>query len=259
MEDLQRRREEIQNQADALKEQAKLLAAQNQALRQGQNFRVDFLAYASKELRAQMMEILATLGRARQTDIGEDERASMLLEGLLAGKHMAELLRDLLEFAKPGRSGPEALRPVDLSRLLEELRPMVEGFPRLEGGSLRWPLEGDLPDVLTDAETLRQILLSLCAGALESSGGGSLELWIEREPLSITLNLLLEGLHLGHLSETFNRSDLKPEEMYIHGRRGAGLGLVICKQLMEAMGGALRLHQDEQGRGTILSLDLPLW
>lgn len=259
--DLQRQRESLRIEAEALKARTQALDEQNQALRQGQTFRVDFLAYAASELRSQLLGVLALLNHVRQDrNLSEEDRGSLLLDGLLAGKHMAELLRDLAELANPARSEtPASIRPTDLARLFESLQPLVEVFPRREGGALQWPDDLDLPEVLADAEVLKQILLSLCAGALRNSQDGSLRLWIEREPMSLTLRLMMEGLDLGDATASFNsRRPLSPEELYVKGQGGAGLGLVICRQLMVAMGGTFTLERAPMGPGTVIGLELPL-
>ena len=259
--DLQRQRASLKTEAEALKVRAQWLDQQNQALRQGQTFRVDFLAYAASELRSQLLGVLALLSKVRQDrNLSEEERGSLLLDGLLAGKHMAELLRDLSELANPARSeSPAAIRPTELAPLFKGVMPLVDAFPRREGGILHWPEDLDLPEVLADAEALKQILLSLCAGALRNSQDGSLRLWIEREPMSLTLRLLMEGLDLGEATASFNsRRPLSPEELYVKGQGGAGLGLVICRQLMVAMGGTFTLERAAVGPGTVIGLDLPL-
>lgn len=252
---------DLQRQREALKEEARMLDQQNQALRQGQTFRVDFLAFAASELRSQLMGVLALLNHVRQDrNLSEEDRGSLLLDGLLAGKHMAELLRDLAELAGTARSeAASCVRPLDPALLFKELQPLVEVFPRREGGTLQWPEDLDLPEILADGEALKQILLSLCAGALRNSGNGSLKLWIEREPMNLTMRLLMEGLDLGAATSAFNsRRSLSPEALYIKGQGGAGLGLVICRQLMVAMGGTLTLERDPMGAGTVIGLDLPL-
>jgi signal transduction histidine kinase len=261
LQDLQRQRESFRAEAEALKVRNRWLDQQNQGLRQGLTFRVDFLAYAAGALRNQLLGVLALLSRVRQDrNLSEEERGSLLLDGLLTGKHMAELLRDLSELANPTRSEATALiRPTDLVALFKSLQPIVEAFVPPGGEALRWPEELDLPEVLADEEGLKQILLSLCTGALRGSKDGSLHLWIEREPMSITLRLMVEGLDLGEATASFNSCrSLSPDELYVKGQGGAGLGLVICRQLMVAMGGAFKLERDPMGSGTVIGLELPL-
>ncbi len=258
--DLQRQRERMRLEAEVLKSRMGVLDQQNQALRQGYTFRVDFLAFAASELRGQLLGILSLLSRVRgDQTLSEEERGGMLLDGLLAGKHMAELLRDLSELANPEKSeAANAVRPVDLNPLFDAIRPMVEAFPRREGGTLYWPQTLDLPEVLADVAVLKQVLLSLCAGALRNSHDGSLRMWVEREPMSLVLKLMMEGLDLGEATASFNsQRPISPEELYVKGQGGAGLGLVICRQLMLAMGGAFTLER-AGGMGTVIGLELPL-
>lgn len=258
LEDLQRQKEALSAEKESLKLQAQALDHQNQLLRQGQTFKVEFLGYAAGELRGQLLGILNLLGRVRGAELEADARDTLLLDALLAGKHMAELLRDLAELARPGASGlPMAIRPTELGGLFQELRPMVEAFPRRGSGTLDWPELPELPEVLADRDALGQILLSLIAGVLRGSPEGRLRIWVERAPLSISLCMLLPGLQLDE-GAPVGRRILRPEDIYVQGQIGAGLGLVICSQLMDSMEGALVIEPITGDEGTVISLELPI-
>ncbi len=259
LQELQRQKEILAKEKEDLKVQAMALEHQNRLLFKGQTFKVEFLGYAAGELRGQLLGILNLLGRARGgTGLDTEARDTLLLDALLAGKHMAELLRDLAELARPGTSGlPMEVRPLDLGELFCELRTLVEAFPRRGGAPLGWPELLELPEVLADRNALAQILLSLIAGALRGSPDGSLRIWVEREPLSLSLCLLLPGLQVRE-GVIVARRILRPEDFYIQGQSGAGLGLVICGQLMDAMGGALVIDATVGDAGTVIGLELAL-
>ena len=77
--------------------------------------------------------------------------------------------------------------------------------------------------------------------------------------MSLVLRLRVEGLRLGPAHASFNaRRPLLPEELYLEAPGGAGLGLVISRQILDAMGGALRIDPDPEGPGSVVSLLLPL-
>jgi signal transduction histidine kinase len=260
LQDLERQRDEARDQARRADARVLAVERQNQALQEGQTFRVDFVAYAAGELRRQLFGVLGVLNRVR-TDQGlrAEDRASLLLDGLLTGKHMAGLLRDLGELARPMREGAPEVRPVDLAALLGATVPLVEALASAGSGTIDWPSELDLPEVLADGEVLRQILLALCSGAVRNSRDGSLHLWVEREPLSLQLKLMVEELDLGAGTDRFNaQHPLRPEELYASRSGGACLGLLVCRQLIAAMGGTFTLERDPMGRGTVIGVGLPL-
>ena len=255
--DLQHQREFLREEARSLKVRAEHLDEHNRALRQGHSLQAGFLAYAARALRDQLHGILATMGQARlDRSLDEAQREGLLLDGLLAGKHMAEVLRVLSELSKPERAEAPP-QPLTLKPFFEDLHPLVEGFLRREGGVIIWPETSDLPEVLVDREALRQVILNLCAGALHGSGDGSLKLWIEREPTSIVLKLWTQGLDLGEDTAVFNTPKaLLPEGTFPQVQGGQGLGLVMCHELMIAMGCDLTLERD--AGGTTIALELPL-
>lgn len=257
LQDLKKQKENLAREKEDLRLQSVALDRQNQMLRQGQTFKVEFLGFAARELRGQLLGILNLLGRVRG-GLEADVRETHLLDALLAGKHMAELLRDLAELARPGASGQSLeVRPIDLGGLLDELRPLVESFPRRGEGSLLWPDHLELPEVLADRSVLSQILLSLTAGALQGSQDGSLRIWVERMPMSLTLCILLPGLQLAEGAQSGSRL-LRPDDVYVQGQAGAGLGLVICSQLMATMEGSMVIDASAGDVGTVISLELAI-
>lgn len=257
LQELKQQKELLAKEKEDLKAQSLALDHQNQLLRQGQTFKVEFLGFAARELRGPLLGILNLVGRVRG-GLEADVRETLLLDALLAGKHMAELLRDLAELARPGASGlPMEIRPLELGGLFQELRPLVESFPRRGEGSMHWPDCLQLPEVLADRSVLGQILLSFCAGALEGSQDGSLRVWIERMPMSISICVLLPGLQLPEGTQVDGRL-LRPDDVYVQGQAGAGLGLVICSQLMDAMEGALIIDGSAGEAGTVISLELAI-
>ena len=258
VQDLEFQREVLRRQAADLEHQSRALSQQNLALREGETIRTEFLAYAAQELRHQLSGVLAPLSRLR--DIARSrEDAADLLEGLLAGKHMAELLADLVELAKPTAIGAGfRAEPVEPGPLLKEVLVLLEGCPRRGSGPIDWPEADELPDVLADQERLKQVLLSLCTAAFRHSPDGSLNLWVEREPLSLVFCLRIPALDLRPVAALLGGKYVGSAPSWAQGQGGAGLGLMISRQLVTAMGGRLSLEADGEGRGGVVRVELAL-
>lgn len=254
--DLEFQREVLRRQAAELEGQSRALAQQNVALREGETIRTEFLSFAAQELRHQLSGVLAPLSRLRAIARGREE-ASDILESLLAGKHMVELLTDLVELAKPGPFGAGfGAEPIEPEPLLAEVRELLEGHPRRGSGPIDWPEAADLPAVMADRSRLKQVLLSLCTASLRHSPDGSLNLWVEREPLSLAFCLRIAALDLRPVAALLSGQGFGTS--YAQGQGGAGLGLVISRQLVVGMGGHLRLEADPQGRGGTVRVELAL-
>ena len=257
VQDLEFQREVLRRQAADLEAQSRALSQQNLALREGETVRTEFLSYAAQVLRHQLAGVLTPLSRLREIARGREDAADVL-EGLLAGKHMAELLTDLIELAKPSTGAGVDHGPVETGPLLAEVRGLLEAFPRRGGGPIDWPEGVELPDVMADRERFKQVLLSLCAASLRHSPDGSLNLWVEREPLSLVFRLRAPALDLRPVAALLGGRGPGPAAPSAPGQAGTGLGLVISRQLVTGMGGHLRLDADPEGRGGVVAVELPL-
>jgi CheY-like chemotaxis protein len=118
------------------------------------------------------------------------------------------------------------------------------------------PVPGPDQDVLGDPTRLRQVLMNLFSNAVKYNRvGGSVEVGLQgdAERVAIAVRDTGHGLapeQVGQLFQPFNR--LGAEQ---RGIEGTGLGLVIAKQLVEAMGGSLEA-QSTPGTGSVFTVHL---
>jgi len=147
---------------------------------------------------------------------------------------------------------------VDIGRLIEQ----VLGVTALRAGSkgLRLVIDEttEVPaQTLGDAKRLTQVLVNLIANAIKFTDHGEVRLGLKREGgrLSITVSDTGMGIppeRLGELFQPFVQVHDKQG-----GQAGTGLGLALCKRLVELMGGVIEVRS-ERGRGTSFQVLLPL-
>jgi nitrogen fixation/metabolism regulation signal transduction histidine kinase len=183
--------------------------------------------------------------------------------------HSARLIAE-----QEGRS--ERLEPVfgSIRERIEHLRRFLEGYarfarlPKPRKRQVEWPefleavrelydfeLEGDLPrgTGYFDPTQLQQVLINLLKNATEASDGGC--------EISVRLRPTVEG---GTLVEVLDRGRGMTEEVmhqallpfYSTKPSGSGVGLPLCREIVEAHGGKLSI-QLRQGGGTVVSCWLP--
>jgi signal transduction histidine kinase len=260
MQDLQHQREFLREEARSLKLKAEMLDQRNENLRQGQYLQVDFMAHATQALRGQLDGLLVVMEKARG-ESDPESRAAGLQDGVLSGRHMAELLRALSELARP-EMAVGVPRPMALQPFFEELQPLLMALLRRENGHFVLPEPSTLmeyPEALVDKETLRQVILILSLGALCGSREGHLRLQVEREPVSIRLLFWMEDLEPGEAAAAFQAHASAVPGLPAHDGTGTmGLGLVVAQELMITMGCDLAVEPDPGGRGTQILLELPL-
>jgi signal transduction histidine kinase len=253
---------DLGEQRDALRRQTVELEKANAALREADRFRSEFLALTSHELRTPLTGIL---GFTRLVMDGlyedEDEMRQMLADSYASGRHLLDLLNDILDLAKieSGRMQIQ-LEPCSLQALLDEVKTLVQAYPRKPGVELLWPEDlAGLPETLVDPGRLKQVLLNLLSNSLKFTKEGSVRVVADRGFGVITLTVADTGIGIsqeaqGRLFQKFVQADGGHSREY----GGTGLGLVICKRLMEMMNGSITLSSDGEGLGTTMALTVPI-
>jgi len=208
-----------------------------------------FLANAAHELKT---PITAILGAAEllltEKDDDPQVRERFLTHIRTEADRMQRLSETLLQLAQTGwdRRDPD-IGEVELldvaSRVAERMGPLADS------SYLELAVEGDGGRAWADEEWLEQALLVLVSNALKhSEKGGHVRLRAEGSRIAVED----EGAGISeedvpYLFERFYRGS---------NSGGFGLGLPICKDLVERMGGEIQLRS-EKGKGTIVEIRLP--
>ena len=253
---------DLGEQRDALRHKTGELEKANAALMEADRFKSEFLALTSHELRTPLTGIL---GFTRLVMDGlyedEDEMHRMLADSYASGRHLLDLLNDILDLAKieAGRMQMH-LEPWSIHVLMEEIKPLALAYPRKPETLLIWP-EGlaELPEVLVDPGRLRQVMLNLLSNAIKFTKEGNVLVNVERGFGQMTLQVVDTGIGvaLDAQSRLFQKF-VQAEGGHAREFGGTGLGLVICKRLMEMMGGSINLHSEGVGKGTTMTLMVPI-
>jgi signal transduction histidine kinase/AraC-like DNA-binding protein len=177
-----------------------------------------------------------------------------------SAQHLDNLIRDVLDLAVSQVGQLKILRePLDVA---ETILPVIELGERLAGEKhLTWQvhLEPDLPPVLYDRTRLRQILINLVTNAVKFTDQGSVELSVARSDGEVRFSVRDTGLGIAPeeqsmIFEEFRRS----ERAGARGYGGMGLGLAICRRLVEMGGGKIRVESSgEVGGGSTFTFAFP--
>jgi two-component system phosphate regulon sensor histidine kinase PhoR len=225
-----------------------------------EQMRSEFVATVSHELRTPLASIYGAAMTLRDRVGGTDLQRQLLNIVTGESERLVQIVEEIL-LASELTSGELALRldRVDAAGMAQ--RAVDAARPRLpENLSLELASADDLPPVSADENKARQVLVNLIDNAVKySPNGGRIELRLERQNGYVQIAVKDEGLGIppseqDHIFEKFYRLD--PD--MARGVGGTGLGLYICRELAERMGGRVRVTS-WPGAGSTFFFDLPVF
>ena len=175
---------------------------------------------------------------------------------------LLDLINDLLDLAKIEAGRVELHRTrFSLPDICEALRDFMRPLVDKKQLKLIVDLAGDLPMMHSDAGKLRQILYNLLSNAVKytpSGGTVRLEAALGDDGQQVRLVVADTGPGIapedqGRIFEKFRQMDASVTREH----SGSGLGLAISKELIQFLGGTIRL-ESEQGRGARFIVELPV-
>ena len=226
----------------------------------------DFLAKMSHEIRTPLTVILSALEQLGGTDLVPlQARLHEMAHG--SAEILLALLEEILDFSKieMGKLDLEE-QPFLLQDCVDHSLRVLYEDAKEKGLRLTADLSAELPDVVVgDVHRLRQVLLNLITNAVKFTEKGSVTVRVEPaklvtpEPETVFLDFSVQDTGIGippekfsHLFQSFHQLNGKGNGRH----RGAGLGLAICKGLVEKMGGTIGV-ESEAGEGSTFFFTAP--
>ena len=224
--------------------------------------RADFLAMASHELRAPLTSIkgsVATLrGLGPSLDPAETHQFHRIIED--QADHMQGLITDLLDVARIEVGALSVFpQPTDVAALVDQAR--VTFLGRGYGRDVHVDLQPDLPRVTADRRRIAQVLDNLLSNAAthspESSG---IRVTAVQRGVHVEVCVADDGVGISaeRLPRLFGKSSMLDGDDGGSGLARSGMGLAICKGIVEAHGGRIRAESDGPGLGAQFTFTLPV-
>ena len=221
-----------------------------------------FLATMSHEIRTPIHGILGVAELLRQGDLGDRDRGCV--EAIArSGEMLSSVIADILDYSKI-EAGVLDVEHVEfaVADVVEDvfalLQPLLRQKPRLD---LQVALP-TLPAVVGDPGKLRQILLNVVGNAVKFTDGGSVRLTVAAvadrpDDCELRFDVADTGIgiaadKLATIFEPFRQSDSSISRRF----GGSGLGLAVCRRLVEACGGRIEV-ESRLGEGSRFRIALP--
>ncbi len=223
-----------------------------------------FLATMSHELRTPLNAIIGYSElMTRHPERFATEKAKDPLERILrAGRHLLNLINDLLDMAKI-EAGKTSFRyeDVDVAALVRDAVETTRSLAEQTGNTVSVHSPAGLPHLRTDPKRLTQVALNLLSNACKFTERGRVDIsiapaladgrnWIEIAVADTGVGMGRE--QLDRLFEDFSQGDEAAQRKF----GGTGLGLAISRRICRAMGGDLTVVS-EPGKGSTFTARLP--
>ncbi len=222
------------------------------------NHRVEFTRALAHELKTPLTPVLASV-ESLLSEI-RDERLASLARNISRGaNNLNSRIDELLDLAK-GEMGTLqlSLEPVDLLPLLHEVGEAIAPLAEAQGQALVLDLPGSLRPVRADLPRVRQVLLNLLENAVKfTPRAGRITL----KAMENDGQAVFEVKDTGRgMSRDEQKRLFEPYHRLTSDRArlsGLGLGLALCKTLVELQGGQISVRS-QPGRGSAFTFSLPL-
>jgi two-component system heavy metal sensor histidine kinase CusS len=220
-----------------------------------------FVADAAHELRGPLTAIQSSLEVAVSQDRSSAEHRETLIDVLEAAQHLSKLANDLLLLAESGEASvSHILEVVDLAGVSSQAVEMFAGVAEERGVALSFTPEGR-PLVGGDAGRLRQVVGNLVDNALRfTPRDGRVVVTVSQDEAAggiVTVQDSGCGIAPVDLERIFDRFWMvDPARSHAASRRSGGLGLAICKSVVEGCGGSITVAS-RVAEGTTVTVRLP--
>ena len=260
--------------AQRVRTQRELARAKEEA-ENANRIKSEFLSNVSHELRTPLTSVLG-FGTMIQIKLKE-----VILPGLPSGnerltraatkilrdvniivseaERLTTLINDVLDISKL-EAGKVVWResPVSVERVIDRAVEATSALLTQKGLRLVRRIEPGLPEVVGDGDRLMQVMINLIANAVKFTDHGGLTCRARLAGAEIVLSVADTGAGIATADQAVIFEKFKQIADTLQGKlRGTGLGLPICKQIVEHHGGRIWV-ESELGKGSVFSFTIPV-
>ncbi|GEM_PF-5059858 len=220
------------------------------------NLKSNFLANMSHEIRTPLNGIIGFTGILSDLKLSKEatEQVRYIRE---CGESLAAIINDILDFSKISAGKLSVVKSnFNVKNCVLSTIHIFDHITTSRGIKLKFNMDESIPDIIAgDSLRLKQVLTNLIGNAVKFTEEGSIEVnveLLEKSSNHVKLNFTIKDTGIGISEEaqerlfySFEQADVSTSRKY----GGTGLGLTISKNLIEAMGGEIKVSSIE-GEGS---------
>ncbi|MEH2442499.1 PAS domain S-box protein [Nostoc sp.] len=238
--------------------------------------KTDFISTVSHELRTPLTSVLgfaSIIKEKLETDVfpmlsAEDRKLQKTIKRVgdnlniivAEAERLTSLINDVLDIAKMEAGKVEwQMQPIDPRELLDWATNSTASLFQTNGLRLVSEIEPGLPQILGDRNRLLQVLINLISNAVKFTESGCVTCRVKQENEGVCISVIDTGIGIApedqpKVFEKFRQVG----DTLTDKPKGTGLGLPICKQIVDHHGGRIWV-ESESGNGSIFSFIIPTY
>ncbi|MDZ8262138.1 PAS domain S-box protein [Nostoc sp. ChiQUE01b] len=238
--------------------------------------KTDFISTVSHELRTPLTSVLgfaSIIQEKLETDVfpmisTEDRKLQKTIKRVAdnlniivsEAERLTSLINDVLDIAKMEAGKVEwQMQPIDPSELLDWATNSTAGLFESNGLQLVSEIEPELPQIVGDRNRLLQVLINLISNAVKFTESGCVTCRVKPGNDGVCISVIDTGIGIApedqpKVFEKFRQVG----DTLTDKPKGTGLGLPICKQIVEHHGGRIWV-ESEPGKGSVFSFIIPTY
>ncbi|MBA9079226.1 tetratricopeptide repeat protein [Rufibacter quisquiliarum] len=256
-EQVQKQNREIRQHQEEILQQSAVLQTQNELLAKTSNFKSKIFSIVSHDLRSPFTTLKGILALTQVHNMSAEE-LQRILELLAKDVDTVEdMLNNLLVWSKSQlEEAVVHVQPLPLPQVLDETLEVVQ-YAAAQKQITLLNLVPEETVVLADRERMAFVLRNLLMNAIKFSFEGrevQVKAHVQDQLVTVSVIDFGKGIAAKHLHKLF--SEDRFTTLGTSNEVGTGLGLMLCKELLDAMGGTITVTSEE-GKGSIFSVTLP--
>ena len=247
--------QQLKEQNEELEYKQKQIEQQNQKLEKNNEELERFAYIASHDLKTPLRNVSSYLSliQLKLKETKDDQLNSYLNTAVKGAKQMYHTIENVLEYSRV-KDIQEEKQPIDLNDIIQTVLFNLENFIQKRNAIIEYP---KLPSIVGNMQQMVSLFQNLIENGIKYNHSEipRIKVYLEEESSHFTIGIQDNGLGIAHkyrkqIFEIFKR--LHPEDEY----EGAGVGLAICKKIVENHDGMIWVGSNEE-QGALFLIRFP--